>query len=77
VLPGLTGSNEAKATALITALEDLARDTAVPRTLREVGVTEQDLDRLAADAMLQTRLLGNNPRPVTEADARAIYAQAL
>jgi hypothetical protein len=27
--------------------------------------------------MLQTRLLGNNPRELTRADARAIYAAAL
>lgn len=31
---------------------------------------------MAADAMLQTRLLVNNPREVTEADALAIYRQA-
>ncbi|MCL6486612.1 MAG: alcohol dehydrogenase, partial [Janthinobacterium lividum] len=36
-----------------------------------------DLDRLADDAMLQTRLLGNNARVVTRKDARAIYAAAL
>ena len=29
------------------------------------------------DAMLQTRLLGNNPREVTRADALMIYAAAL
>ncbi|WP_409077040.1 hypothetical protein [Paraburkholderia sp. FT54] len=28
------------------------------------------------DAMLQTRLLVNNPRPVSEADALAIYTVA-
>ena len=31
---------------------------------------------LAADAMKQTRLLVNNPRPLTEADALEIYGQA-
>jgi alcohol dehydrogenase len=31
---------------------------------------------LASDAMLQQRLLVNNPREVTEADALAIYRQA-
>jgi alcohol dehydrogenase len=31
---------------------------------------------MASDAMLQTRLLVNNPRPVTEADALAIYTAA-
>ena len=32
---------------------------------------------LAADAMKQTRLLQNNPRAMTEADALAIYEAAL
>jgi alcohol dehydrogenase class IV len=31
---------------------------------------------LAADAMNQTRLLVNNPRPLGEADALAIYRAA-
>jgi alcohol dehydrogenase len=34
------------------------------------------LPQLAADAMLQTRLLGNNPVEVTEADALALYRAA-
>lgn len=75
--PGITGSDEARANALIDILQDIARATGVARTLREVGITANDLDRLADDAMLQTRLLGNNPRPVTRGDARAIYAAAL
>ena len=54
-------------------MENIARLTGIETTLRQVGITEQDLDRLADDAMLQTRLLGNNPRTVTRADARAIY----
>ncbi|MFY9477571.1 MAG: iron-containing alcohol dehydrogenase [Aquabacterium sp.] len=76
LVPGVTGSAEAKTQALIAALEDIAEATCIPRTLREVGVKESDLARMASDAMLQTRLLGNNPRPVTEADALAIYTAA-
>lgn len=41
--------------------------------LRDVGVTEGNLDRLADDAMKVERLLVNNPREVTRADALAIY----
>jgi alcohol dehydrogenase class IV len=63
--------------ALAAAMERLAELTGIERTLRGVGITEADLDRLADAAMLQTRLLGNNPREVTRADARAIYAAAL
>jgi alcohol dehydrogenase class IV len=48
----------------------------LPSRLREVEVDQAMLPRLAADAMLQQRLLVNNPRPVTEADALAIYQAA-
>ena len=75
--PGIVGSEEARAMALIDAMQALAHATGIARTLREVGIAASDLDRLADDAMLQTRLLGNNPRVVTRADARAIYAAAL
>jgi alcohol dehydrogenase len=58
-------------------MENIATQTGIETTLRQVGIREHDLDRLAQDAMLQTRLLGNNPRTVTRADARAIYGAAL
>lgn len=77
VQPGITGSEEARAVALIDAMHDIALATGIARTLREVGIAASDLDRLADEAMLQTRLLGNNPRPITRLDARAIYAAAL
>lgn len=65
-----------RAAAFCDRLATLAADCGLPRTLREAGVSEDFLPRLAADAMKQTRLLGNNPRPLTEADALAIYAAA-
>ena len=65
------------AAAFVRALEALCRDCKVPATLAEVGVGEGDLERLATDAMKQTRLLVNNPREVTYADALAIYSEAL
>jgi alcohol dehydrogenase len=58
-------------------MQQIAKITGVETTLQQVGITERDLDRLADEAMLQTRLLGNNPRELTRADARAIYAAAL
>jgi alcohol dehydrogenase class IV len=70
------GSDEAKTDALIRHIESLIVETAIPRTLREVGVKQTDLARMASDAMLQTRLLVNNPREVTQADAFAIYSAA-
>lgn len=77
VVPHASGSEEARAQALIVAMEQIATITGIERTLQQVGISEADLDRLADDAMLQTRLLGNNPRELTRADARAIYAAAL
>jgi alcohol dehydrogenase len=77
VVPHASGSDEARAHALIVAMQQIATVTGIETTLQQVGVTEADLDRLADDAMLQTRLLGNNPREVTREHARAIYAAAL
>jgi alcohol dehydrogenase class IV len=77
VVPHASGSEEARAHALIVAMQQIAKITGVETTLQQVGIMESDLDRLADDAMLQTRLLGNNPRELTRTDARAIYAAAL
>jgi alcohol dehydrogenase class IV len=78
IVPGqVTGSDEAKTDALMTHIEGMIVATGIPRTLREVGVKQTDISRLARDAMLQTRLLVNNPREVKEADAFAIYSAAL
>ena len=57
-------------------LADLSARCGLQQTLREVGIGKGDLPALARDAMNQTRLLINNPRPVTEADAVRIYSAA-
>ncbi|WP_375131982.1 iron-containing alcohol dehydrogenase [Sphaerotilus natans] len=44
--------------------------------LRDCGIPRDALPGLAAAAMQQQRLLQNNPRPLTEADALAIYEEA-
>lgn len=77
VAPQATGSDEARTNAMIIELERLAARLRVETRLSQVGVKENDLDRMAEDAMLQTRLLKNNPRVVSQADARAIYAETL
>jgi alcohol dehydrogenase len=76
VAPDVAGTDEARAQGLIAAMQQIASWTGIETTLRQVGIVEEDLDRLADDAMLQTRLLGNNPRELTRSDARAIYAAA-
>lgn len=72
----IAGGDEARALALIDALETLIADLALPATLREAGVGEDSLETLAGDAMLQQRLLVNNPREVAYEDALAIYRAA-
>jgi len=77
VVPHAEGSAEARAEALAVAMQQFATITGLPRTLRQVGIAETDLNLLADDAMKQTRLLGNNPRPVTREDTYALYKLAL
>ena len=77
VAPQAQGTTEARSLALIDMLVTLAARAGIETRLTQVGIAASDLDRLADDAMLQTRLLTNNPRDVTRDDARAIYAAAL
>ena len=65
-----------RAAALVTALDDLIRRLGMPQRLRDVGIPREALPEMAAAAMKQQRLLVNNPRPVSEADALVIYRQA-
>jgi alcohol dehydrogenase class IV len=70
------GTTEQRSAAFVDYMEDLMNRSGAPRRLRDVDVTEESLETLARDAMLQTRLLGNNPVDVTEADALALYREA-
>ena len=72
----VAGSAEAKTAAMIAALRALIDDVALPATLGAAGVDEDKLEMLAEDAMLQQRLLVNNPRDVDYEDALAIYRAA-
>uniref|UniRef100_A0A914YL31 Alcohol dehydrogenase iron-type/glycerol dehydrogenase GldA domain-containing protein n=2 Tax=cellular organisms TaxID=131567 RepID=A0A914YL31_9BILA len=76
LIPGIQGDEASKTEAFINFMEQIAIDTGIERQLREVGIKESDLRRMAQEAMKQTRLLGNNPRDVTEDDAFAIYSAA-
>lgn len=70
--PGTEGGAE----EFIAELENLIRVVKLPQRLRDVGIPADRIEGLAADAMKQTRLLVNNPRPVTLDDAVAIYREA-
>jgi alcohol dehydrogenase len=62
--------------AFIDHMENLIKKVELPTTLRQMKVPEADLPMLADDAMLQQRLLINNPRTVSHEDALAIYQAA-
>jgi alcohol dehydrogenase class IV len=65
-----------RAESFVEALDRLGVELNIPQGLRAVKITEEALPMLAREAMKQTRLLVNNPRPVTEQDALAIYRAA-
>lgn len=60
----------------IAAIRKLVAAAPLPQTLKEARIPKADLPMLARDAMLQQRLLVNNPREVSERDALAIYRAA-
>ena len=76
-LQGSAAARPATGRALLDGLAELTAELGLERTLRDVGVREDDLPMLARDAMQVQRLLVNNPRDVTYDDALAIYRQAL
>lgn len=75
-LETVAGGAQARTAAMIQALQQLISDVQLPATLQQAGVRSEDLPLLAEDAMLQQRLLINNPRDVNYDDALAIYQAA-
>jgi len=70
------GDAEEIAEQFIQQIEALIKRLDLPTKLKEMDIPESFLPRLADDAMLQTRLLINNPRDVTRQDAQEIYQAA-
>jgi alcohol dehydrogenase class IV len=69
-------TDDATAAAGLGRLAALSLACGIPQRLRDTGVPESDLPRLAQEAMKVTRLLKNNPRELTAADALEIYRAA-
>jgi alcohol dehydrogenase len=61
---------------LINYLEQLIERLALPNTLQQMNISDSQLSLLSKEAMLQTRLLVNNPKAVSYEDALAIYQAA-
>jgi alcohol dehydrogenase class IV len=66
----------ATGSAFVEALAALCAKVGLQPRLRDVGIPQDAVPMMAEDAMKQTRLLVNNPRPLTLEDARAIYEAA-
>lgn len=65
-------SREEAIDACIAAIQQLADDIKIPRTLRELGVKEEDIDFLAESAANDACTPGN-PKDVTKEDIVEIY----
>ena len=51
----------------------LSKACGIPQTLEEIGIPKTAVPEMAKAAMLQQRLLKNNPRTITEQDCTDIY----
>ena len=58
-------------------MERIADGVGIETRLSQVGVSHNDLPRLAEDAMKVERLLKNNPRAMTLEAAHACYEAVL
>jgi alcohol dehydrogenase class IV len=67
---------EQRATAFVDELTALSHACGIPHRLRDVGVDQLRIPSLAADAVQQTRLLVNNPRPMNVHEITTIYEAA-
>ncbi len=65
--------NKVLANGGILFLEELIADLQLPKTLRELNVPREAIGGMAEGVMKVTRLLANNPRKITLADAVSIY----
>jgi len=75
---GCARSMDALATARsgVEKIRELNAKCGIPKNLREVGVKEETIPQMAAEAMKIQRLLKNNPRDITEQDAIGIFKSA-
>lgn len=71
--PRSTGCTDGLCDLFIDHMQNHLDQSGLTLKLSELNIAEAKLPQLAKDAMLQTRLLQNNPREMTEQDALQIY----
>ncbi|HWB07116.1 MAG TPA: iron-containing alcohol dehydrogenase [Verrucomicrobiales bacterium] len=67
----------AAAEAAVRQVEQLKRDIGIPERLRDISATSEQLPAFAEKSFAIKRLVGINPRPVTESDLLGILQEAL
>lgn len=72
--PYSTGSTDGLCDLFIDHMQNHLNSSGLTLKLNQLHVPQNTLEQLADDAMLQTRLLQNNPRVLEKADALHIYA---
>ncbi|MDA8502510.1 iron-containing alcohol dehydrogenase [Citrobacter sp. Awk 2] len=72
----VSGDTEKDAAVFIAAMVRIIAESGAPKRLRDVDIPAETLAILAQDAMQQTRLLDNNPVPLTADDALRLYQHA-
>lgn len=70
-------SDEEKSAWVVRRMGEIVEHLNIPTSLEEFHVSREDLDGLVDAGMQVQRLLANNMREVTPADAREIYLQVL
>lgn len=71
--PKSTGSTDGLCDLFIDHIQNHLDNSRLVLKLKDLNVPEHMLSQLAKDAMLQTRLLQNNPREMAQHDAQQIY----
>ena len=69
---GQDNSEIEQARAGISRVEDLLATVDAPLELKSIGVTPDHFDQVAAQSLKATRLLLNNPAPMTEENVAAL-----
>lgn len=71
------GTPEEKSAWIVTRMEEIVEHLNIPKSLKEFGIGDEDLDTLVAAGMDVQRLLVNNMRTVTAEDARRLYLEIM
>jgi alcohol dehydrogenase class IV len=78
IYPEQSGEAEAKkADIIIRRIAEIVANTKIPVSLKEFGITEENLEDLVLAGSQQQRLLMNNIKELSLDDIRAIYRKVI